>query len=209
MPGAYERKLRTHLQLAPVPGVPELNLYRAHSGSRISELVDDKATPPYWAWAWAGGLALARYILDHPEKVAGKRILDYGAGGGVVAIAAGKAGADCVCACERDTTGQTVLRLNAEANGVVIGLWNEPDDTPPPVDLVVAGDVFYDTVAAAQSVRFFDLCAKVGIEVLISDPGRRDLPTERLSERAVYQVTDFGLAEGSRIEARVFGWRLA
>ena len=147
--------------MPPVPALPEIRLYTAHPGSGLRRLVephqsaDDDAVepsddapepqPPYWAYAWAGGAVLARYILDHPQSVAGRRVLDLGAGSGLVGIAAAKAGASAVIAAEIDRNGVAAIGLNAAANGVAITIVDKDITTgpPPAVDLVLAGDVFY------------------------------------------------------------------
>ncbi|RUU71004.1 methyltransferase, partial [Mesorhizobium sp. M2C.T.Ca.TU.009.01.2.1] len=122
------------MRLAPVPSVPEVRLYQAHPGSGLRRLLepdDDSGEsrpepqPPYWAYAWAGGAVLARYVLDRPSIVVGKRVLDLGAGSGLVGIAAAKAGARAVIAAEIDRNGVVALRLNAEANGVAIEIRGE------------------------------------------------------------------------------------
>ncbi|MBW8910211.1 MAG: methyltransferase, partial [Mesorhizobium sp.] len=150
--------------------------------------------PPYWAYAWAGGAVLARYILDNPSIVAGKRVLDLGAGSGLVGIAAAKAGARDVLAAEIDRNGVVALRLNAAANGVAIAIVGDDitGSPPPEVDLVLAGDVFYGQEVGQRIMPFLDRCLAAGIEVLVGDPGRAWLPRSRLRQLAEYQVPDFG-----------------
>jgi predicted nicotinamide N-methyase len=187
--------IERNLRLAPVPAVPEISLYQAHSGSGLSRLDPDGNGPaPYWAFAWGGGLALARHVLDHPGTVAGRRVLDLGAGSGLVGIAAMKAGAAAVLSAETDAYGQAALGLNAEANGVTLLplALDIAADAPPPVDLILAGDVFYAPDVAVDMLAFLDRCRQAGLNVLVGDPGRRDLPRDRLRLIAEYKVGDMG-----------------
>ncbi|RWA77495.1 methyltransferase [Mesorhizobium sp. M1C.F.Ca.ET.193.01.1.1] len=195
--------IKANLQLAPVSSLPEIRLYTAHPGSGLRRLLEpgDGAPentagpqPPYWAYAWAGGAVLARYVLDRPSIVAGRRVLDLGAGSGLVGIAAAKAGASEVIAAEIDRNGAAALRLNAAANGVAISIVGKDITAgpPPAVDLVLAGDVFYGRAVARQVVPFLDRCLAAGIEVLVGDPGRAWLPRQRLRLLAEYQVPDVG-----------------
>lgn len=190
-----------NLRLEPVPFLPEIRLYTAHPGSRLSQLAqpDDPDPPaPYWAYQWAGGLALAHHFRAQPEVVAQKRVLDLGAGSGLVAIAAIKAGGDAVAA-EIDLNGRTAIALNAAANGVVVPLCDIDLAGPPPtgIDLIAAGDVFYNAEVAARMIPFLERCAAAGIAVLIGDPDRRDLPMDRLIQVASYAVGDVGDARAS------------
>jgi predicted nicotinamide N-methyase len=204
--------IKANLQLAPVPALPEIQLYTAHPGSGLRRLVDPHQSadddaiepddaepqPPYWAYGWAGGTVLSRYILDHPQSVAGRRVLDLGAGSGLVGIAAAKAGASAVTAAEIDRNGAAAIGLNAAANGVAITIVDKDItmDLPPAVDLVLAGDVFYGREVALRVIPFLDRCLGAGIEVLVGDPRRNDLPLSRLRLLAEYQVPDFGDTKG-------------
>lgn len=202
--------IKANMRLVPVPSVPEIRLYSAHPGSGLRRLVDPQddedadegmpeAQPPYWAYAWAGGAVLARHILDHPQIVAGRRVLDLGAGSGIVGIAAAKAGAREVIAAEIDRNGVAAIALNAAANGVAITIIGNDITTgpAPAVDLVLAGDVFYSSEVALRVIPFLDRCLVAGIEVLIGDPRRSDLPLSRLRLLAEYQVPDFGDTKGA------------
>ncbi|CDX45890.1 Methyltransferase small [Mesorhizobium sp. ORS 3359] len=194
--------IKANLRLAPVPALPEIRLYQAHPGSGLRRLLepDDgdegaaEPQPPYWAYAWAGGAVLARYVLDRPSIVAGKRVLDLGAGSGLVGIAAAKAGARAVIAAEMDRNGVVALRLNAEANGIAIEIRGEDvtGGQPPAVDLVLAGDVFYAQDVGQRVMPFLDRCLAAGIDVLVGDPGRAWLPRPRLCLLGEYQVPDVG-----------------
>ena len=169
-------------QARAVPLVPEIRLYRAHPGSGLRG-----ATPatPYWAYPWAGGIVLARHILDNPRIVAGRRVLDLGAGGGLVAIAAAMAGALAVTATESDMLGRVALGLNASANDVRVAVLEADRSLSrvpvPAVDLILAGDVFYAPAVARQMAAFRGRCHAAGIEVLVGDPDRRGLPRSRLA----------------------------
>ncbi|MEI9416974.1 methyltransferase [Mesorhizobium sp. Cs1321R2N1] len=198
------------MRLVPVPALPEIQLYTAHPGSGLRRLVDPeedrddtrKPQPPYWAYAWAGGAVLARYILDHPKIVAGRRVLDLGAGSGLVGIAAAKAGAREVIAAEIDRNGIAAIALNAAANDVTITIMGNDITTgsPPAADLVLAGDVFYGQEVALGVMPFLDRCLAAGIEVLVGDPGRAYLPRSRLRLLAEYKVPDFGDAKDATLK---------
>lgn len=198
--------IKANMRLVPVPALAEIRFYTAHPGSGLSRLIDreddaDEAAaepqPPYWAYAWAGGAALARYILDHPMTVAGRRVLDLGAGSGIVGIAAAKVGARQVIAAEIDRNGVIAIGLNAAANGVAIAVVNDDitKGSPPSVDLVLAGDVFYGQDVAERVMPFLNRCFAAGIEILVGDPGRVHLPRSRLRLLAEYDVPDFGDAK--------------
>jgi predicted nicotinamide N-methyase len=190
--------IRENLRLAPVPSVPEIRLYTAHPASGLRRLLGDADGPaPYWAYPWAGGIALARFVLDRPEIVAGRRVLDLGAGSGLVGIAAAKSGAGDVAAAETDLNGLAAIPLNAAANGVAVRALGEDvlAGEPPAVDVVLAGDVFYDADLAIRVEAFLDRCTARGLVVLVGDPGRRPLPRARLRLLARYAVADFGAAK--------------
>ena len=191
--------IRANMLIAPVPSLPEILLYTAHPATGLRRLVDfdeeeAEPQPPYWAYPWAGGAVLARYILDRPQVVAGRRVLDLGAGSGLVSIAAAKAGARTVIAAEIDRNGVAALGLNAAANDVAIAVIGEDitAGTPPAVDIVTVGDVFYAQDVAERVIPFLDRCRAAGMEVLIGDPGRTYLPRSRLRLLAEYKVPDFG-----------------
>lgn len=210
--------IRANMRIAPVPSLPEIQLYTSHPASGLRRLVDprqgsstdddtieaDEAEPqpPYWAYAWAGGAVLARHVLDFPQSVAGRRVLDLGAGSGLVGIAAAKAGAREVIAAEIDQNGIAALALNAEVNSVVITVIAEDitNGSPPAVDLVLAGDVFYGQDVADRVLPFLERCLGAGIEVLVGDPGRAYLPRSRLRLIAEYKVPDFGQTKDSALK---------
>lgn len=206
------RFIAANLPLTAAPSVPEIRLHMATPASGLHRLLDGPDggdQPPYWAYPWAGGAVLARFILDRPETVAGRRVLDLGSGSGLVAIAAAKAGARSVTAVDTDRNAITALCLNAAANGVRIdGLVQDTTEGPPPdVDLILAGDVFYEAALAARVTAFLDRCLDAGITALIGDPGRTPLPRHRLRLLAEYAVADFGVtAQGGEKAAFVFAF---
>jgi predicted nicotinamide N-methyase len=198
--------IRANLHLTPVPAIPEIRLYTAHPASGLRRLVaedDDDPPAPYWAYPWSGGAALARYVLDRPETVRGKRVLDLGAGGGIVAIAAAMAGASTVTAAEIDRNGAAALGLNAAANGVHITIFNEDltRGPAPDTDLIAVGDLFYAHDLATGISAYLDRCVAGGIAVLVGDPGRADLPRSRLTLLAEYQVPEVGATRGAATTA--------
>lgn len=194
--------IRTRLRLTPVPGLPSICLHTAYPGSGLGRLERD--APPYWAHPWGGGLALARYLREHPEAVAGRRVIDLGCGSGLVGIAAAQAGAAQVTAVDVDPFAVAAAQVNAVANGVGLeALCTDlTEGEPPEADLIAAGDVFYDAVVAARMAPFLTACAAAGAEVLIGDPLRAWLP-EGLQELARYEVPDFGGTRGPGIVCRM------
>jgi predicted nicotinamide N-methyase len=154
--------------------------------------------PPFWAFAWAGGQALARYILEHPAEVAGRFLLDFGAGSGLVAIAAAKAGAARVLAAEIDHFAAAAIATNATLNEVVVTVTTADviDTADPRWEVVAAGDVCYEQPMAARVARWLAALAGRGCLVLLGDPGRAYLPANRLRERARYLVPTSRELEG-------------
>jgi len=185
-------------RLKPVPHVPEIVLHVADEAVPIWQKTEEELDalglpPPYWAFAWAGGQALARYVLDHRHDVAGKRVLDLAAGSGLVAIAAALAGAAPVIAADIDAFTESAVSLNAEANGVYVeiiaqDLLDRPVPAAARYDVILVGDLFYERDTAARALAFLDRNAAAGSQVLIGDPGRSYLPKERLTRLAEYSV---------------------
>jgi len=182
------------LRLMPTPFVPEVRLHLAEDAivwwARMEAAAGHALPAPYWASAWAGGQALARHLLDHPELAAGRRVLDLAAGSGLVAIAAALAGAAEVIANDIDPYAVAAVTLNARANEVAVDATGEDllDDTEAKADLVVAGDVFYDRAMADRMLPFLQRAAAGGADVLVGDPGRGHLPTDCLTVLADYPV---------------------
>lgn len=193
--------IRTNLPVAPVPGIPEIQLHKAGPSSGLSRLAEaepDFATP-YWAYHWGGGLALARYVLDRPACIAARRVLDLGSGSGLVGIAAMKVGAQSVIAADVDPYAAAAATLNAQANAITLTpvCADLASGEPPSVDVVLAADVFYAEDVAQRIMRFLDRCLAAGIEVFIGDPWRAWLPHPRLRLLAEYPGMDFGGASAT------------
>ena len=204
-PFDVSRFIETELPLEPVPSVPEILLHGAGPKSGLWRLAqeDDAFAPPYWAYRWGGGLALARHVLDHPEAVQGHRVLDLGCGSGIIAIAATKAGAIQVVAADTDRYALAATALYASANGVTlttvcVDLTAGP---PPDVDVILVGDLFYEVELAVRVTAFLACCVSAGRTVLVGDPGRDFLPLARLRLLAEYPAMDFAGSSGSRPNA--------
>ncbi|TDB73929.1 methyltransferase [Micromonospora sp. KC721] len=206
--------VRLHARLAPVVFVPEVRLYQADEPIGLWELTEGQfrsaQPPPFWAFAWAGGQGLARHVTDHPELVAGRRVLDLAAGSGLVAIAAARAGARSVRAVEIDERAVAAVALNAEANGVRVNaeLGDILDSDAGDAEVVLAGDVFYSEAMARRMLRFLLRAARTGgARVLVGDPGRAFLPRERFRELAAYDVPVPEALESVRVK-RTTVWEL-
>lgn len=206
--------IRSNLPLVPVPSVPEILLHKAGPKSGLWRLAeaDSAFDTPYWAYDWGGGLALARHILNCPESVAGRSVLDLGAGSGIVGIAAAKSGAQRVIAADIDRYAIAATSLNAAANGVTIStiLGDLTKGKPPGVDIVLVGDLFYDAKLAERVTGFLDRCVRSEIEVLVGDPWRSHLPTKRLRLLGQYPGSDFGNGpRGRQSQNAVFSFEAA
>jgi predicted nicotinamide N-methyase len=204
--------IRANTVLRAPPHVPEILLHLADEAHDLwhrteEELQEMGLQPPYWAFAWAGGQGLARYVLDHPETVAGRRVLDFATGSGLVAIAAAKAGAADVLAADIDRFCRGAVMLNAAANGVTVP-FTDADLTGAEGDwdVVLAGDVFYDRAMTASLLGWFDGMASAGALVLVGDPGRSYLPRDRLTFLAEYQVPVTRALEDAEVK-RTTVWR--
>ena len=181
--------------IAAPPLVPEIRLYLATEVTPIwhateQSLVRDALPPPYWAFAWAGGQALARYLLDHPETVAGREVLDIGSGSGIVAIAAAKAGASRVVAAEIDPFAAAAIALNAPLNGVTIAIETRDllDRAAAGWGVALAGDICYEEPMSSRALALLRRIAARGRLALLGDPGRAYLPKSGLTELARYTV---------------------
>jgi predicted nicotinamide N-methyase len=188
--------IRSQTRLRPVPHVPEVALHLADEAVPLWQKTEDELgeiglPPPFWAFAWAGGQALARYVLDNADRIAGRRVL--ASGSGLVAIAAARAGAAPVIAAEIDAFAASAVLLNAEANGVHVevliqDLLDHPAPAVPRYDVILAGDLFYERVTAERALAFLARHAALDCRVLIGDPGRAYLPKDRLTRLAEYRI---------------------
>lgn len=186
-----------HTRLQRPPDLPELQLHLADEVMPIWRLSDAAGAgaggdpePPYWAFAWVGGIAIARYLLDHPAEVSGREVLDLGAGSGVCAIAALIAGARSVLACDPAAESAAAVELNAAANGVAVRIaaGDVLRSEPPGVDLILAGDVCYEAKMSAKVLTWLGRAVTAGTRVLIGDPGRAYIPTTGLRRLAEYEL---------------------
>jgi len=199
--------------IAAPPLVPEIKLHLATEITPIWEATEATLAamnlpPPYWAFAWAGGQALTRFLIDHPDWVKGKRVLDFAAGSGLSAIGAAKAGAAQTQAAEIDDFALAAIALNARTNNVAIELVREDlIGVEPRWDVVLAGDVCYERPMAEKVIAWFRALASRGVAILMGDPGRAYLPQSGLLELARYQVpTSLELEDRTQRETIV--WRL-
>jgi predicted nicotinamide N-methyase len=185
--------LRTHTRLAPVPFVPELVLHQADEPIALwaeTEGAGVAQPPPFWAFAWAGGQALARHVLDSPTLVADRAVLDLATGSGLVAIAAARAGARPVTANDIDPLSLAATTANAEANAVSLRTVEGDllDNPAPEYGVILAGDVFYSREMAGRVLPFLRRAASRGALVLVGDPGRAYLPADAMIKQAAYDV---------------------
>ncbi|MGH1591037.1 class I SAM-dependent methyltransferase [Methylobacterium phyllosphaerae] len=207
--------IRANTRLLPVPHAPEIRLHVADEATALwqrteEELQELGLPPPFWAFAWAGGQALARYVLDHPAIVDGVRVLDFASGSGLVAIAAALAGARHVVASDLDLFAMAAIRLNADANGVGGRISPVSDNllgSDPQADLVLAADIFYERDLAEAVTVWLTGLQERGVAVLIGDPGRTYLPRDRLDCLATYEVPVSRSLEDAEIK-RSHVWRL-
>jgi len=202
--------VRSNTRLLPVPLVPEVRIHQASEPIGLWEGTErvigaTGLDPPFWAFAWAGGRALARYILDHPETVRDRRVLDLASGSGLVAIAAVKAGAAAVTACDIDPMAVAAISINARANGVTVGvlsadIMSDGGAAPPDADTVLVADAFYERDLAAKVLRFLEQARDRGSVGLVGDFGRTYLPRDRLVALTGYDVPGLRVLEGSDIK---------
>ena len=200
-----EALVRSGTSWAAVPFVPEIRLRTAAEPYGLWDL-SERDSPPFWAFPWAGGQALARYLLDHPDTVRGRHVLDVASGSGLVAIAAAKAGAAGVTACDVDPNAVAAIAINARANetaSVTTGVFDLADpaaDDPPRAQVVLAADVFYQREFAAVALRFLCRAAESGAEVFVADPGRAFLPASNLTPLTSYQVPVLSVLEDKPVK---------
>lgn len=186
--------VRAETRLRPVPLVPEISLHVADEAVPLwhrteEELGEMSLPPPFWAFAWAGGQALARFILDRPERVAGRTVLDFASGSGLVGIAAAKAGAARVVCADIDVFALAAISLNGAANGVTLSpAGDDLIGTDGGWDVILAADICYERDLAARVFDWLLGLSKRGALVLIGDPGRSYLPKDRLEQLAEFSV---------------------
>jgi predicted nicotinamide N-methyase len=214
---AEQEIVRGHTTLRPVTLVPEIRLYQAAEPMRVWQQTEQATgqaglDPPFWAFAWAGGQALARYLIDHPETVAGRRVIDVASGSGLVAIAAARAGAAAVTAYDIDPLATAAITVNAEANLVTVpavcaDVLNDEDLPAPGTGLILVADAFYERDLAAQVVRFLERARERGVAVLAGDFGRTYLPRARLAALASYDVGGLAALEDADVK-RTTVWTL-
>jgi predicted nicotinamide N-methyase len=191
-----EKFIRANTRLRPVPLVPEISIFVADEAVPLwqkteEELNEAGLPPPFWAFAWAGGQALARYVLDHAEVVAGQRVLDLASGSGLVGIAAMKAGAREVTSADIDRFAGVAAKINAAENAVTLIVCGDDllrTAADARWDVILAGDIFYERDTAELALAFLSRHARDGATILVGDPGRSYLPKDRLMQLAEYRV---------------------
>ena len=207
--------VKANTEILAVPLAPEIRLHIAHEAVPIWQKTEDELgeiglPPPFWAFAWAGGQALARHVLDHPELVRGCRVIDLASGSGLVAIAAMKAGARSVLAADIDDFAIAAIALNATLNDVEVAATNADllASPTPACDVILVGDLFYEQSLAAKCIFWLSTAKQRGIDVLIGDPGRSYLPKDRLTSIATYAVPVTRDLEDAEIK-KTSVWRLS
>lgn len=187
--------IRQNTSVMSPPLVPEIKLHLAHEAVPLwqkteEELGEMGLAPPFWAFAWAGGQALARYVLDHSSTVENLRVLDLATGSGMVAIAAVQAGSASIVAIDIDEFATTAAEMNAELNQVKLEIKLEDvlHQQPPPADIILVGDLFYEKTLAARCLTWLRQAQEQGAKVFIGDPGRSYLPKAQLEKLAEYNV---------------------
>jgi predicted nicotinamide N-methyase len=197
LPADPEGFIRANTALEAPAMVPEFKLWLASEYVPIWQateawLEEQNIDPPYWAFCWPGGQAIARYLLDNPDTVRGKRVIDFAAGSGVSSMAAARAGAQSVIANDIDLLSLVAARLNAAANGLVVELsaddWLARPESAPAADVVIAGDVCYEREMSARALAWLRRHANAGRLVLLGDPGRNYFSAQGLEELARYEI---------------------
>lgn len=208
----YRRFVLANTLLQSPPHVPEIQLYLADEAHDLWHRTEDELTtiglpPPFWAFAWAGGQGVARYVLDHPATVANAVVLDFASGSGLVGIAAAQAGAKHVISCDIDPFARPAIALNADVNHAAVEI--RVDDligSDDGWDVVLAGDVFYDKPLADRLVSWFTALAARGADIIVGDPGRSYFPKNLLDSLAVYSVPVTRILEDADVKQTTV-WR--
>src|SRR5262245_28737174 len=215
-PDDRESFIRANTKLKRPPIVPEVELYLADEVMRLWGETEIRSAadaagigqlpPPYWAFAWPGGQALARYILANPEDVRDRTVLDFGAGSGLVAIAAAKAGASCVVAAETDSLALAAIDLNSQANSVFVEpIGVDVIGSNPRWNTVLAGDMCYERPVTERLVPWLRRLVKSGVHVLLGDPGRNYFPESGVLRVATFSVpTSLDLEDREQRETSVY-----
>jgi predicted nicotinamide N-methyase len=194
------------------PHVPELRMHLADEAHDLWHKTEDELgeiglPPPFWAFAWAGGQGLARYVLDNPHIVRGRQVIDFASGSGLVGIAAMMAGAAEVTCADIDPFSMQAIALNAELNDVTVKTLHENIiGSALNAQVLLAGDVFFDRQLASELVPWFQNLAASGIDVLVGDPGRTYLPKRQLEQLAAYRVPVTRALEDAEVK-RATVWR--
>ena len=205
--------IRANTTIVSPPHVPELRLHLADDAVALWEMTEEQLgeiglPPPFWAFAWAGGQALARYVLDNRRLVDARSVMDVASGSGLVAIATMQAGARSVCAVDIDPFAGVAARLNAALNGVTIATRDaDPIGVVTNVDTILVGDLFYDRDIATRLLAWLQSLHAEGRTVLIGDPGRTYLPRQALEQVASYEVPTLRTLEDAEVK-RTGVWRL-
>ena len=199
--------VRANTRLRSVALVPEIRLHQASEPIGVWQRTERAAgrtglDPPFWAFAWAGGQALARYLLDHPEAVKDRRVIDIASGSGLVAIAAARAGAAAVTGYDIDPLAIAAITLNAAANGAAVLAVQADilDADGPGADVILVADAFYERELARRVARFAERGQARGADVLVGDFGRAYLPRDRLAPLAAYDVPGLSALEDSDVK---------
>ena len=206
--------IRQNTTVMTPPLVPEVKLHLAHEAVPLwqkteEELGEMGLPPPFWAFAWAGGQALARYVLDHAETVKNLKVLDLATGSGLVAIAALQAGAANTTAADIDEFATTAAQMNAELNQVSLDIKLEDllPQQPPLADVILVGDLFYEKTLAVRCLGWLRQAQEQGAEIFVGDPGRSYLPRDQLEKLAEYNVAVTRDLEDAEIK-RTAVWQL-
>jgi predicted nicotinamide N-methyase len=190
----HQALIRATTKIKPVPMVPEILLHQSDDAIALWERTEQEfgesdRQPPFWAFAWAGGQALARYILDHPRVTAGRRVIDLGSGSGLTAIAAAMTGATSVLASELDLTAIVAIDLNAALNNVSVSTTGDLLDTDGgDSEVVLAADIWYERLLSARALGLLRRASARGATVLAADVGRAFLPREHMRDLAAYDI---------------------
>ena len=210
-----ERFIRANTTVMAPPLVPELQLHLAHEAVPLwqkteEELGEMGLAPPFWAFAWAGGQALARHVLDHPDLVRKRTVIDLASGSGLVGIAAMRAGAARVLAADIDSFSLEAIRLNAALNDVALDVTGEDllASPAPSCGVILVGDLFYEKDLAARVLSWLEAAEERGTVALIGDPGRSYLPREKLTKLSEHRVKVTRDLEDAEIKVTSV-WRLS